>query len=215
MPELLRILIVDDHPLFRKGLRTLLATLPQVAVVGEATNGREAQALAQDLQPDLVLIDLQMPGGDGLTAIRVIATAQPQVGILVVTMFEDADSVFAALRAGARGYVLKDMDDDEMVRAILAVGNGEAIFSPAIASRIMAYFSSRAAQPTLPFPELTESERKVLRLMARGFANDAIAAELAFTPKTVRNYVSSIFSKLHVADRAQAIVKARDAGFDG
>jgi DNA-binding NarL/FixJ family response regulator len=215
MPELLRILIVDDHPLFRKGLRTLLATLPQMAVVGEATNGREAQALAQDLQPGLVLIDLQMPGGDGLTAIRVIATAQPQVGILVVTMFEDADSVFAALRAGARGYVLKDMDDDEMVRAILAVGNGEAIFSPAIASRIMAYFSSRAAQPTLPFPELTESERKVLRLMARGFANDTIATELAFTPKTVRNYVSSIFSKLHVADRAQAIVKARDAGFNG
>src|SRR5689334_5239400 len=124
MAEPLRVVIVDDHPLFRKGLRALLATLPQVTVVGEAASGREATTLARELQPDVALIDLQMPGGDGLTAIREIAAAQPHVGILVVTMFEDADSVFAALRAGAQGYVLKDMDDDEMVRAILAVGNG-------------------------------------------------------------------------------------------
>jgi DNA-binding NarL/FixJ family response regulator len=214
MPDALTILIADDHPLFRKGLRALLATVPQVQVVGEAASGVDAVRLVEQLQPNLVLMDLQMPNGDGLTAIRRLAAALPHIHILVVTMFEDDDSVFAALRAGARGYVLKDMDDDEMVRAILAVGHGEAIFSPAIATRILTYFSGRSAQPVLPFPDLTESERKVLRLMARGRTNDAIAAELAFTPKTVRNYVSSIFGKLHVADRAQAIIKARDAGLD-
>jgi DNA-binding NarL/FixJ family response regulator len=215
MPERLRILIADDHPLFRKGLRTLLATLSHVTVVGEAANGGQALTLVESLRPDLVLMDLQMPDGDGLSAIRQIAATHPQTAILVVTMFEDADSVFAALRAGARGYVLKDMDDDEMVRAIQAVGHGEAIFSPAIATRILTYFSGRPAQPPQPFPDLTESERKVLRLMARGLVNDAIAVELGFTTKTVRNYVSSIFSKLHVADRAQAIIKARDAGLGG
>ena len=214
MSDALTILIADDHPLFRKGLRALLATVPQVQVVGEAASGVDAVRLVEQLQPNLVLMDLQMPNGDGLTAIRRLAAALPHIHILVVTMFEDDDSVFAALRAGARGYVLKDMDDDEMVRAILAVGHGEAIFSPAIATRILTYFSGRSAQTVLPFPDLTESERKVLRLMARGRTNDAIAAELAFTPKTVRNYVSSIFAKLQVADRAQAIIKARDAGLD-
>jgi DNA-binding NarL/FixJ family response regulator len=210
MTEPLTILIVDDHPLFRKGLRTLLGTLPQVQVVGEATNGTDAVRLADQLQPNLVLMDLQMPSGDGLSAIREIASTSPQIHILVVTMFEDDDSVFAAMRAGARGYVLKDMDDDEMTRAILAVGHGEAIFSSAIAARIVTFFSNRPAQPL--FPDLTESEHKVLRLMARGLGNDAIALQLALSPKTVRNYVSSIFSKLQVADRAQAIVRAHDAG---
>ncbi len=212
MPDALTILIVDDHPLFRKGLRALLATVPQVQVVGEAASGVDAVRLVEQLQPNLVLMDLQMPNGDGLTAIRRLAAALPHIHILVVTMFEDDDSVFAALRAGARGYVLKDMDDDEMVRAILAVGHGEAIFSPAIATRILTYFSGRSAQPALHFPDLTGSEQKVLRLMARGLANDQIAAQLGFSPKTVRNYVSNIFSKLHVADRTQAIVRARDAG---
>jgi DNA-binding NarL/FixJ family response regulator len=212
MTERLTILIADDHPLFRKGLRALLATVPQMQVVGEAANGAEAARLAEQLQPNLVLMDLQMPGGDGLTAIRQIAAARPHTHILVVTMFEDDDSVFAAMRAGARGYVLKDMDDDEMIRAIMAVGHGEAIFSPAIATRIMAFFSNRPAQPPALFPDLTESEQKVLRLMARGLTNDEIAVQLAFSPKTVRNYVSNIFGKLQVADRAQAIVRARDAG---
>lgn len=211
MAEPLTILIVDDHPLFRKGLRTLLATVPEVRVVGEAARGSDAVRLAAQFQPKLVLMDLQMPGGDGLTATRQIAHGHPQIQILVVTMFEDDDSVFAALRAGARGYVLKDMDDDEIVRAILAVGHGEAIFSPAIATRIMAYFTKRPLPPAA-FPDLTESEQKVLHLMARGLANDDIAGQLALSPKTVRNYVSNIFSKLHVADRAQAIVRARDAG---
>ena len=214
MAEPLTILIADDHPLFRKGLRALLATVPQVRVVGEASSGVEAVRLAEQLQPNLALMDLHMPHGDGLTAIRQLAAAYPHTHILVVTMFEDDDSVFAAMRAGARGYVLKDMDDDEMTRAILAVGHGEAIFSPAIASRIMAFFSNRPAQSPALFPELTESEQKVLRLMARGLTNDDIAAQLAFSPKTVRNYVSNIFSKLHVADRAQAIVRAHQAGLE-
>ncbi len=208
----LTILIADDHPLFRKGLRALLATVPQVRVVGEAANGIEAVQRVEQLQPQLVLIDLQMPGGDGLSAIRRIAAAWSHIHILVVTMFEDDDSVFAAMRAGARGYVLKDMDDDEMTRAILAVGHGEAIFSPAIAARMMRFFANRPTQSPTLFPDLTESERNVLRLMARGLANDAIATQLAFSPKTVRNYISSIFGKLQVADRAQAIVRARDAG---
>jgi DNA-binding NarL/FixJ family response regulator len=211
MTEPLTILIAEDHPLFRKGLRALLATLPQVQIVSEAASGPEAVRLAAQLQPNLTLMDLQMPG-DGLSAIRQIASAHPHIHILVVTMFEDDDSVFAAMRAGARGYVLKDMDDDEMLRAIVAVGHGEAIFSPAIATRIMAFFANRPAQLATPFPDLTDSERKVLRLMARGLTNDEIAAQLGFSPKTVRNYVSTIFDKLHVADRAQAIVRARDAG---
>lgn len=210
--EPLTILIADDHPLFRKGLRALLATLPQVEVVGEAANGSEAVRLAAQLQPDVVLMDLQMPNGDGLTAVRAIVAAQPSVRVLVVTMFQDDDSIFAAMRAGARGYVLKDMDDDDITRAILAVGRGDAIFSPSIATRIMHFFSTTSAQPRPMFPELTESERNVLRLMAKGLHNDAIAQQLSFSPKTVRNYISNIFTKLQVADRAQAIVRARDAG---
>ena len=211
MTEPLTIVIADDHPLFRKGLRALLGTPPQVQVVGEAASGSESARLAEQLRPRLMLMDLQIPGGDGLSAIRELATTLPQTNILVVTMFEDDDSVFAALRAGARGYMLKDTDDDAMARAVLAVGNGEAIFSPAIAARMMAFFASPPSQP-VSFPDLTESERNVLRLMARGLANEAIASQLALSPKTVRNYISSIFSKLHVADRAQAIVRARDAG---
>ncbi|HNP88477.1 MAG TPA: response regulator transcription factor [Kouleothrix sp.] len=210
--EPLTILIADDHPLFRKGLRALLATLPQVEVVGEAANGSEAVRLAAQLQPDVVLMDLQMPNGDGLTAVRTIVAAQPSVRVLVVTMFQDDDSIFAAMRAGARGYVLKDMDDDDITRAILAVGRGDAIFSPSIATRIMHFFSITSAQPRPMFPELTESERNVLRLMTKGLHNDAIAQQLSFSPKTVRNYISNIFTKLQVADRAQAIVRARDAG---
>jgi len=208
----LTILIADDHPVFRKGLRALLASMPTTELVGEATTGEEAIRLAEKLQPDIILMDLQMPGGGGLPAIRQIVQTSPHIRILVVTMFEDDDSVFAAMRTGARGYILKDMDDEEITRAILAVGHGEAIFSPAIAQRMMSFFSTRSALPPDIFPELTESERNVLRLMAQGENNEAIAQQLALSTKTVRNYVSNIFSKLQVADRAQAIVKARDAG---
>jgi DNA-binding NarL/FixJ family response regulator len=210
--EPLTILIADDHPVFRKGLRALLASMPAVQLVGEAKSGEEAIRLAEQLQPDVILMDLQMPAGGGLAAIRQIVQTSPHIRILVVTMFQDDDSVFAALRAGARGYILKDMDDEEITRAILAVGNGEAIFSPAIAERMMQYFSARPSIPAGIFPELTESERNVLTLMAQGINNDEIARQLSFSSKTVRNYVSNIFSKLQVADRAQAIVKAREAG---
>ena len=210
----LTILIVDDHPVFRKGLRALLTAMPTIELVGEATTGEEAITLAEKLQPDVVLMDLQMPGGGGLAAIRPIVQTSPHIRILVVTMFEDDDSVFAAIRAGARGYVLKDTQDEEMERAILAVGNGEAIFSPAIATRMISFFSARPALPPEVFPELTESERNVLRLMAQGTNNESIAQQLSLGSKTVRNYASNIFSKLQVADRAQAIVKARDAGLN-
>lgn len=206
------ILIADDHPIFRKGLRALLASLPEAELAGEASSGAEAARMAAELQTDVVLMDLHMPGGSGLDAIRQITHTSPHIRILVVTMFEDDDSVFAAMRAGARGYVLKDAGDEEITRAILAVGQGEAIFSPAIAARMMQFFNARPALPQGVFPDLTESERGVLRLMAQGVSNDAIAKQLSFSPKTVRNYVSNIFSKLQVADRVQAIVKAREAG---
>jgi DNA-binding NarL/FixJ family response regulator len=212
--DTLTVLIADDHPVFRKGLRALLASMPGVALVGEAVNGADAVRQAEQLQPDIILMDLQMPAGGGLAAIRQIVQTSPHIRILVVTMFEDDDSVFAAMRAGARGYVLKDMEDEGITRAILAVGNGEAIFSPAIAERMITFFNARPALPVELFPELTESERSVLNLMAQGASNDAIAQQLSFSSKTVRNYVSNIFSKLQVADRAQAIVKARKIGFD-
>lgn len=211
--EALSVMIVDDHPLFRKGLRALLAALPEVTLVGEAQTGRAAVELAEALQPDVILMDLQMPEGDGVSAIRQIVATSPHIRILVVTMFEDDDSVFAAMRAGARGYVLKDADDEAIVQALRAVGRGDAIFSPAIATRLLRYFNTLPALPATLFPELTASERKVLQLMAAGVSNQAIAAELALSRKTVRNYVSNIFSKLQVADRAQAVVKAREAGF--
>lgn len=208
----LTILIVDDHPIFRKGMRALLASLPDAELVDEASSGMEAQRKAADLQPDMVLMDLQMPGGNGLDAIRQIVQTSPHIRVLVVTMFEDDDNVFAAMRAGARGYVLKDAGDEEITRAIRAVGKGEAIFSPAVAVRMMQFFNVRPELPRDLFPDLTESERNVLRLMAKGVTNEAIAEQLSFSSKTVRNYVSNIFSKLQVADRAQAIVKAREAG---
>jgi DNA-binding NarL/FixJ family response regulator len=210
--EKLTILIADDHPLFRKGLRALLESMPGTDLAGEATSGAEAVRLAEQLQPDVVLMDLQMPEGGGLAAIRQILQTSPHIRILVVTMFEDDDSVFAAMRAGARGYVLKDMHDEDIARAIRAVGNGDAIFSPAIAQRMMSFFSARPAVSVEIFPALTESERNVLRLMAQGANNEAIAGQLSLTTKTVRNYASNIFAKLQVADRAQAIIRARDAG---
>jgi DNA-binding NarL/FixJ family response regulator len=210
--ETLRILIADDHPVFRKGLRALLASMPAVELAGEATSGENAILLAEQLQPDVILMDLQMPGGGGLAAIRQIVQTSPHIRILVVTMFQDDDSVFAALKAGARGYVLKDMDDEDIARAIQVVGSGEAIFSPVVAGQIIKFFATRPALPVEIFPELTNSERSVLSWMAQGANNDEIARQLSFSNKTVRNYVSNIFSKLQVADRAQAIIKARNAG---
>ncbi len=209
----LTVLIADDHPLFRKGLRSLLETMPDITVAGEARTGPQAVEMTLAHQPDVVLMDLQMPDGSGLEATRELSRRSPNTRILIVTLFEDDESIFTALRAGARGYILKDADEGEMMRAIRAVGEGEAIFSPAIATRLIDYFaSSRQVIPREIFPELTEREREVLTWIARGESNGTIAAELSISLKTVRNHVSNIYSKLQVADRAQAAIRARDAG---
>ena len=210
--ETLRVLIADDHPLFRDGLRTLLESSSDTDVVGEAATGTEVVERALELQPDVVLMDLQMPEVNGIEATRAIVEASPHIGVLVLTMFEDEDSVFAAMCAGARGYLLKGSSHEEILRSIRAVGAGEAIFGPAIAERLMAFFASAPAGPPRAFPELTEREREVLELIARGESNTAIAGRLTLSPKTIRNHVSNIFTKLRVADRAQAIVRAREAG---
>jgi DNA-binding NarL/FixJ family response regulator len=209
MSDELRVLIAEDHPVFRQGLRSLLETAPGIEAVGEAATGQEAVEWALEFEPDVILMDLRMPELNGIEATRRIVDAQPQIGILVLTMFEDDDSVFAAMRAGARGYLLKGSEQDEVLRAIRAVASGEAIFGPAIATRLIAYFSSAHAEA---FPELTEREREVLELIAKGRNNQAIAKELVLSLKTVRNHVSNVFNKLQVTDRAQAIVKAREAG---
>ncbi len=209
----LRILIADDHPLVRKGLRSVLGAVPGFDVIGEARSGREAAEQAAALQPDVVLMDLQMPGGSGIEATREIARTSPQIRILVVTLFQDDESVFTALQAGARGYVLKDAEEEDLVAAVRAVGRGEAIFSASVAARVLAYFAApRPPVPPQVFPTLTERERDVLSLIARGASNSAIARQLSLSPKTVGNYVSNIFGKLQVADRAEAIIRARDAG---
>jgi DNA-binding NarL/FixJ family response regulator len=209
----LRILIADDHPLFRAGLRAMLTSATDMELVGEATNGEEAVSLAAELQPDLVVMDVQMPGTDGIEATRRITRDSPHVNILVVTMFEDDGTVFQAMRAGAKGYVLKGANYAEMLRAIRAVGNGEAIFSPQVAVRLVNFFSN-TRPATLPqaFPQLSDREREILDLIAQGHKNPEIAERLYLSPKTVRNHVSTILHKLQVADRAQAILRAREAG---
>ncbi len=213
MTDPIHILIADDHTLFRDGLKALFGSLPDTEVVGEAATGTETVALAEELQPDVVLMDIQMPGLNGIEATRRIVQTSPHIGVIVVTMFEDDDSVFAAMRAGARGYVLKGADQEEMLRTIQAVARGEALFGPAIAARLQSYFSlPKPNAPPEAFPDLTEREREVLALLAQGFNNGDIARQLHISQKTVRNHCSNIFSKLQVVDRAQAIIRAREAG---
>ena len=207
----LRVLVVEDHPLFRKGVVALLAAEPDLEVAGTAGSGEEAVVLAADLRPDVVLMDLQLPGMSGIEATRAIAAADPAARVLVLSLFEDEDSVFLALRAGARGYVLKDAGEEELTGAIRAVARGEAIFSRAIAGRVLAFFAAPRPAPKA-FPELTDREREILALIAAGHPNPSIARQLFLSPKTVANYVSSIFAKLQVADRAEAMVRAREAG---
>jgi len=211
--EQMRVLIADDHPVFRDGLRTLLGSMPETEVVGEASTGDEAIAQAATLQPDVILMDLHMPGLNGIEATRIILRTSPHIGILVLTMFEDDDSVFAAMLAGARGYLLKGADQSEIVRALTVVNHGEAIFSPSIAGRLTHYFAllGNASLPQV-FTALTEREREVMTLIAQCCNNAEIAGRLVLSPKTVRNHVSNIFNKLQVADRAQAIIRAREAG---
>ena len=210
---MIRVLLVDDHPVFRHGLRSLLAVEPGLDVVAECADGDTAVALAAELGPDVVVMDLHMPGLDGVEATRRISAARPATGVLVLTMFEDDDSVFAAMRAGARGYLVKGADSPDVLRAIQGVASGEAIFGPSVAQRILGYLTRPlSARDERVFPELTEREREILELVASGTRNAAIATRLSLSPKTVRNNVSSIFGKLQVADRAEAIVRARRAG---
>jgi DNA-binding NarL/FixJ family response regulator len=208
----IRVFIADDHTLFRDGLRALFSSIPDLEVVGEAATGDETVEGAAESQPDIVLMDIQMPGFNGIEATRRILRLSPHIGVIVVTMLEDDNSVFAAMRAGAKGYVLKGADQEEMLRTIRAVASGEALFGPAIAQRLMSFFAGLPPSSAAAFPELTEREVEVLELIAQGRNNAEIARRLVISPKTVRNHVSNIFSKLQVADRADAIIRARDAG---
>jgi DNA-binding NarL/FixJ family response regulator len=214
--ESIRVLIADDHTLFREGLRALLASVLDIEVIGEASSGTEVLRLAVEHQPDLILMDIQMPDLNGIEATRQILRTSPHIGIIVLTMFQDDDTVFAAMRVGARGYVLKGADQSVLMRAVRAVANGESLFSPEIAARLMQFFAGLEPASRLElFPELTERERQILSFIADGDTNAEIAEHLVISMKTVRNHVSNIFSKLQVADRAQAAIRAREAGLGG
>lgn len=216
MTDPIRVLITDDHPLFRSGLRSLLESVADMEVVGEAASGDEAVALARSCAPDVVVMDLAMPGLGGIEATRRVLEATPDVHVLVMTMQEDDEAVFAALRAGALGYLLKGAVQEETLRAIRAVANGEALLGPGVAERLQGYLTARpAAEPADAFPQLTEREVEVLQLLAERRTNAEIAAALFLSQKTVRNYVSAILDKLQVADRAEARLVARAAGIGG
>ncbi len=214
MTEPIRVVVADDHPLIRTGVRALLLTLDDLDLVGEAADGDEAITVTRETRPDVVLMDLQMPGTDGITATRAIITELPDTAVLVVTMIEDDASVFAAMCAGARGYLLKGAGQDELHRAVTAVAHGEAIFGPRIAARVLTLLANPPqATRTTPFPQLTDRERQVLDELASGHTNNTIARTLGINGRTVANHVSAILTKLQLADRSQAIVRAREAGF--
>jgi DNA-binding NarL/FixJ family response regulator len=211
--EPIRVLVADDHPFYREGVRTMLTAMSETEVVGEAATGEEVISQAVELQPDVIIMDIKMPGINGIEATRRILNTNSQIRVLVVTMFDDDESVFAAMRAGARGYLLKDASLDDVLRAISAVSHGDAIFSPTIAQRLMTYFGqTRGAALHAAFPELTDREYEILTLIAQRCSNADIAARLVLSPKTVRNHVSNILSKLQVADRVEAMMTARAAG---
>lgn len=208
----IRVLVADDHPVFRDGLATLLEPHPDIEVVGRAADGVEAVALAASVHPDVVVMDIQMPNLNGIEATRQIVASQPGVGILVFTMGEDDGTLLSAMRAGARGYLVKGASQDEVTRAITAVHAGGVVFGASLASRIGELLAPSAAREATQFPMLTEREREVLDLIAAGRSNGQIASELFLAPKTVRNNVSAILSKLQATDRAEVIIRARDAG---
>jgi DNA-binding NarL/FixJ family response regulator len=213
----IRILVVDDHKLFREGLIVLLNAAAETAVAGEAATGAEAIAQAAAVTPDVILMDIQMPDMNGIEATRRILADQPNIGVIILTMLEDDDSLFAAMRAGARGYILKGADKAEVLKTVTAVAEGQALFGPAIAQRLLRFFQTDGpltgeSAPAETFPDLTDREREVLALIAQGKNNSDIANILVISPKTVRNHITSIFSKLQVADRSEAIIKARQAG---
>lgn len=207
-----RIVVVDDHPVFRMGMVALLATVEHFEVVGEAETVDQAVSTTTTAAPDVVLMDLQLGDGSGVEATRQIVEAQPSVGVLVVTMMDDDDSVFAAMRAGARGYLLKGAGPGDIQRAVEAVARGEVLLGPQVAARALGYLTGARRDGPTPFPDLTDREREILDLVAAGLDNAAVARRLTLSPKTVRNHLSNVFTKLQVADRAQAIVRAREAG---
>jgi DNA-binding NarL/FixJ family response regulator len=209
----IRVLVADDHRLFRDGLRALLNSAPDLEVVGEAGDGEEAVAQAAVLQPDVILMDLQLPGINGVEATRRILHSKPRVNVLVLTMFEDTDTVLAAMRAGARGYILKDTDEEALLRSVRAVASGEALFGPAVAERLMRFLAEATpSAERAAFPELTDREREVLYLLAQGLSNQEVAARMGISLKTARNHVSNILARLQVADRTEAVARARAAG---
>lgn len=208
----IRVMVVDDHALIREGARAFLDSLPGLEHVGEAADGRTAVTTAAACRPDVVLMDLHLPDVDGFAATRAIREAVPTAAVLVVSMLEDDPSIFAALRAGARGYILKGAATDELDRAIRSVAAGEAVFGPGIAERVLETFTVSPTAPTEPFPELSDREREVLDRMAAGRSNGEIAKELVLSPRTIANLVSSILSKIQATDRTQAALRARDAG---
>jgi DNA-binding NarL/FixJ family response regulator len=209
----IRVLVADDHRLFRDGLRALLNSAPDLEVVGEAGDGEEVVAQAAVLQPDVILMDLQLPGINGVEATRRILHSQPRVNVLVLTMFEDTDTVLAAMRAGARGYILKDTDEGALLRSVRAVASGEALFGPGVAERLMRYLAEATpSAERAAFPELTDREREVLWLLAQGLSNQEVAGRMGISLKTARNHVSNILARLQVADRTEAVARARAAG---
>ena len=214
--EDIRVIIADDHPVYRDGLSRLLSEIGGFDVVGLAADGNEAVDLASALAPDVVVMDVRMPNLDGIEATRRITTASPTTGVVVLSMFEEDELVFAAVRAGARGYLLKDADDDQIAATLRGIARGEAIFGPTTARRLLEMLGrvpeGKNPEPPQLFSQLSQREREVLELLARGMRNTAIAAELFLSERTVRNYVSNIFTKLQVDDRAQAVAAARDVG---
>jgi DNA-binding NarL/FixJ family response regulator len=211
--EPFRVLIADDHPITRSGLKSLLAEQPDIEVIGEATDGAEAIEMATALQPDCVLMDVKMPEINGIDATRAIHRSSPHIAILVLTVFDDDALVFPAIRAGARGYLLKDANQEELTRAIATVVSGGAVFSPGIAHKVLAYLhAAPAGAPPDLLDELTVREREVMTLIAQGLTNTEIAAQLALSPKTVSNYISNVLLKLHATDRAKLLLMALDAG---
>ena len=209
----IRVLIADDHGVVREGLRAVLGSEPDMEVVGEAATGKEVVERAAELRPDVILMDIQMPGMNGIEATRRIIEANQEIGVIILTMYEDDDSVFSAMRAGARGYVLKGAHPSEILKVLRAVADGEAYFGTEIAKRLMNFFSApKPASPEEAFPELSSREREILDLIAQGHSNAKIAARLFISPRTVSNHISHIFTKLQIADRAHAIIRAREEG---